>query len=132
MPPARMDLELQRLTRIKQSVADESAALGPEMINFFKKSVEKRHSHLARIAQVFSALLPGNLIEHCSLESYSRGTLTILVDSSPHLYELKQELLAGLQQQLLFLCKSTGLRKILLKPGRWYSGESPLNGKLRF
>ena len=38
------------------------------------------------------------------------------------LYELKQLLLAGLEQQLLLACKAAGLRKITLKSGRWYDG----------
>ena len=57
----------------------------------------------------------------------SSGQLTVLVDSSPHLYELKQLLLAGLQKQLLVACKAAGLRKIHLKLGRWYdtTGNGP-------
>jgi hypothetical protein len=57
--------------------------------------------------------------------------LTVIVDSSSHLYELKQLLLAGLQQQLLLACKSSGLRKIALRPGRWYE-SSEQDRKLRF
>jgi hypothetical protein len=68
-------------------------------------------------------LIPEALNDHCSLESFHRGNLTVIVDSSPHLYELKQLLLAGLQQQILLACKSTGLHKIALKPGRWYAGD---------
>ena len=60
-----------------------------------------------------------------------RGSLTVLVDTASHLYELKQLLLAGLQQQLLLACKSAGLRKISLKPGRWYEGTNQ-ERKLRF
>ncbi len=69
--------------------------------------------------------------EHCALDSFSKGVLTVLVDSSPHLYQLKQLLLAGLNQQLLLACKSAGLRKIVLKPGRWYQGDGQ-ECKLRF
>ena len=47
----------------------------------------------------------------------------MLVDSSSHLYELRTLLLSGLQQQVLIACKSTGLRKINLKHGRWYLGD---------
>jgi len=44
--------------------------------------------------------------------------LTVLVDSAPHLYELQQLLLAGLELQLLAACKGAGLTKIQLKRGR--------------
>jgi len=63
------------------------------------------------------------MLNHCALESFTRGTLAVVVDSSPHLYEMKQLLLSGLQKQLLIACKSTGLKKINLKPGRWYQGD---------
>jgi hypothetical protein len=98
--------------------------LGPELIGFFKQSVARRQSKLVKIAEVWQVLVPSTLIEHCALESLARGSLTVLVDSSSHLYELKQLLLAGLQDQLLLACKSTGLKKITLKPGRWYDALS--------
>lgn len=120
MPGARDDTELARLQRVKQSRPHTHAPLGPEMVSFFKQSVAKRHTQLARIAECWSALVPETLNDHCALESLSRGSLTVVVDSASHLYELKQLLLAGLQQQLLLACKSAGLRKITLKPGRWY------------
>ena len=68
---------------------------------------------------MLGGVVPETLSSHCSLDSLHRNTLTVLVDSSSHLYELKQLLLAGLEQQLLIACKSTSLRKITLKPGRW-------------
>ena len=129
---ARADLELARLNRVKRSAPHPAAALGPQLIEFFKQSVQKRHTKLSKIAECWATLIPENLNDHCALESYSRGTLSVLVDSSSHLYELKQLLLAGLQQQLLLACKSAGLRKINLRPGRWYSGNSAADAKLRF
>ncbi len=116
----RQDAELSRLSRIK-SVSHRSAApLGVELISFFKHSVQKRQTQMSRIAEVWAKLVPDLLNDHCALESLTRGSLIVLVDTSSHLYELKQLLLAGLQQQLLLACKATGLRKITLKPGRWY------------
>jgi hypothetical protein len=114
---------LERLGHFKQSKRDPAAPLGPEMISFFKNAVQKRQTKLAKIAECWSVLVPQTLDAHCSLEGLSRGTLTVLVDSSSHLYELKQLLLAGIEDQLFLACKSAGLRKINLKPGRWY--ESP-------
>ena len=112
--------ELTRLARIKSVHRPLAAALGPEMIAFFKHSVQKRQTQMSKIADAWGVLVPELLNDHCALESLTRGTLTVLVDTSSHLYELKQLLLAGLQQQLLLACKSAGLRKITLKPGRWY------------
>jgi hypothetical protein len=132
-PPSRQDLELARLARVKRREPEETAALGAAMIDFFKQSVQKRQGKLAKIAECWQQLVPVTLNQHCALESFGRGTLTVLVDSSSHLYELKQLLLAGLQQQLLLACGTAGLRKIALKPGRWYEGdESAGDRKLRF
>jgi hypothetical protein len=122
---------LARLQAVKQRKVPEAVKLGPEMIQFFKQSVEKRQGKLGKIAEYWSALVPEMLNDHCALEGLSRGSLTVLVDSSSHLYELKQLLLAGLQQQLLLACKGAGLRKINLRSGRWYSAGDD-SRKLRF
>jgi hypothetical protein len=115
---------LARLHAFKSRDTTVGNPLGPELVGFFKQSVAKRQTKLVKIAECWEVLVPATLNEHCALESLNRGTLTVLVDSSSHLYELKQLLLAGLQDQLLISCKSTGLRKISLKPGRWYDPAS--------
>jgi hypothetical protein len=125
-------LKLQRLQKVKQSGPRATDKLGGEMITFFKQCVAKRQTHLGKIAEAWGTLVPLSLSEHCSLESLSRGTLTVVVDSSSHLYELKQLLLAGIQQQMFLACKSTGLKKISLKPGRWYEGGGQDDRRLKF
>jgi hypothetical protein len=113
-----------RLSRVKSAPPPSADPLGPELVQFFKQSVQKRQTKMARIAERWGQVVPEMFNEHCALESFTRGTLTVLVDTASHLYELKQLLLAGLQQQLLLACKSVGLRKITLKPGRWYAGSA--------
>ena len=127
----RQDAELSRLSRLKSIHHKPAAPLGVELISFFKHSVQKRQTQMSKIAEIWAKFVPDLLNDHCALESLTRGTLTVLVDTSSHLYELKQLLLAGLQQQLLLACKATGLRKITLKPGRWYD-ESDTDHKPRF
>lgn len=123
----RLELDLKRLAQVKQSPRkDPATPLGPDLVEFFKKNVQKRQTKFGNIADAWSRLVPEILDRHCALESFNRGSLTVLVDSSAHLYELKQLLLAGLEQQLLLACKSAGLRKIALKPGRWY--DAPDDG----
>jgi hypothetical protein len=119
--PERSDL--QRLHRVKQVNRGVGDSLGPELLSFFKNSVQKRQSKLSSIAEVWARLVPEQLLEHCALEGFHAGTLKVNVDSSSHLYDLKQLLLAGLQQQLVLACKSSGLRKVTLKFGRWYEGR---------
>jgi hypothetical protein len=118
--------ELRRLSDFKTHHKQPAAPLGTELIEFFKHSVARRQTRLVKIAEVWGDLVPDFLTDHCALEGLTRGALTVVVDTSSHLYELKQLLLAGLEHQLLFACKSTGLRKITLKPGRWYDGAQRL------
>jgi hypothetical protein len=125
LPHRIEEATLRRLARVKHTEAPVSAALGPEMLAFFKHSVSRRQAKFAKIADVWGRLVPQTLADHCALESFTRGSLTVIVDSSSYLYELKQLLLAGLQQQLLLACNSAGLRKITLRPGRWYEGDTP-------
>jgi len=125
--------EIRQLHRHKAGgLQPLAAALGPELVNFFKQSIDKRHTKLSKIAEAWTNLVPALLCEHCALESYTRGTLTVMVDTSSHLYEIKQVLLAGLEKQLLFACKGAGLRKITLRPGRWYDQNSDNHRHPRF
>jgi hypothetical protein len=126
------EAELRRLNKMKHSPAPPAMPLGSAMVDFFQQSVQKRQTKFAQVATCWQTLVPQLLCEHCALESLSRGTLTVLVDSASHLYELKQLLLAGLQQQLLVACKFAGLKKIALKPGRWYEGNDHRERKPRF
>jgi len=134
MSRSRTDRELanlQRLSEVKRINRPSGQPLGPEMVSFFKQA-EKRKNKFGKIGDCWAKLIPDTLNDHCALESFHRGTLTVLVDSSSHLYELKQLLLAGLQQQLLLACKAAGLRKIALKPGRWYGDGDEGGRKLDF
>jgi len=124
--------ELRRMHRYKSQTKPVAVELGKEMVDFFKQSVAKRQTKLEKLAECWGRLVPEILSEHCALESLTRGTLTVMVDSSSHLYEVKQLLLAGLEQQLLIACKSAGLRKIMLRHGRWYEGESSTDRRIRF
>lgn len=128
---ARELADLQRLCDVKRINHPSGQPLGPEMVSFFKQA-EKRQTKFGKIGECWAKLIPDSFNDHCALESFHRGTLTVLVDSSSHLYELKQLLLAGLQQQLLLACKSAGLRKISLKPGRWYGDGEEGGRKLDF
>ena len=128
------DAELRRLARVKHAPPPPVEALGPELVAFFKQSVQKRQTKLAQIAEAWGRLVPELLNEHCALEGFTpkTGTLSVVVDSASHLYELKQLLLAGLEQQLRLACSAGGLRKVSLRRGRWYEGEGPSDRKVRF
>lgn len=119
----REDAELTRLSKVKHREPAPIDKLGTSMVSFFKREVQKRQTKLTQIAVAWNAAIPPELSEHCCLESFSGGSLKILVDSSPHLYQLKQLLLGGVEKQLKLTCGTAGLKKIALKPGRWYHGD---------
>lgn len=127
---ARELLDLGRVARAKQPRRRETPTIGVDLVSFFKQHVQKRQGRFGRIAEVWAQLVPSTLLPHTCLESFHAGTLKVLVDSSPHLYELKTVLLAGLEQQILLACHATGLRKITPRLGRWYEGEDC--GRVKF
>src|SRR5438067_10377358 len=51
----------------------------------------------------WAQLVPETLADHCALESYSRGTLTVLVDSSSHLRS--EEHTSELQSRFDLVCR---------------------------
>jgi hypothetical protein len=111
---------LRRLDSCKRSQFHTAAPLGEAMLDFFHGQVERRQSRLAILADAWCRLVPESLLQRSALESYHRGRLTVVVDSAPHLYQLRQVLLAGLERQLLASCRGAGLRRITLKHGTWY------------
>ena len=125
------DAEFTRMARVKTVKRRPVPAIGESLVRFYKGTVQRTHK-FAGIGQVWETLIPPDVNEHCCLEAYRAGTLTVLVDSSPQLYRLKQLLLGGLQKQILELCRAQGLKKITLKPGRWYEGDDPNSGRLKF
>jgi hypothetical protein len=132
MPLRKAQDPLPRLARVKAAPPEVPDALGPQLVAFFKTSVQKRQTKLEKLADCWSQLVPELLNEHCALEGFSRGALTVLVDSASHLYELKQLLLAGLEKQLLTACAGAGLKKVVLRRGRWYDGDEGSDRRVRF
>ncbi|MCS7032374.1 MAG: DUF721 domain-containing protein [Phycisphaerae bacterium] len=122
----------RRLVRHKRPPALPVKPIGADLVEFYKKDIQRKQTRLSHIATVWQQLIPETLIAHTCLESFHAGTLKVLVDSSPHLYELKTVLLAGLQQQILLACRPVGLRRITLKPGRWYEGDDPASRRVTF
>ncbi len=116
------DLLLKRLVRWKKTAEPFSINLGELAVEQFNRDIRKRHDKFGKLAEAWNTLVPELFAEHCYLATFARGTLTVNVDSSAHLFELKQLLLSGLEDQLLLACRPAGLKKIVLKRGK--AGES--------
>lgn len=130
--PSMTEHAFRRMAVVKAVSRGQLPTLGADLVTFFKRDVQKRQDRLGRIAEVWAQLIPEVLLDHTCLEGFSGGTLKVLVDSSSHLYELKTVLLSGLQKQILLACKTTGLRKITPKLGRWYAGDDPQQRRITF
>lgn len=125
MPPTDETLPLlKRLARHRSIRHPEPTLLGSEVLRFYRVYAQKRQPALVALAALCQQLIPELFHPHFAIESFHRGTLTLLLDSAPHLYELRQLLLAGLERQLLVAGAPHGLRRIQLKRGRWYDPET--------
>jgi hypothetical protein len=113
--PAAM---LRRLEQWKRPTAGQPTRAGDEAVHVFENHVRKRFLQLGKVGEAWLVLVPELFQSHCHLAGFVRGTLTVNVDSAAHLYELKQLLLSGLEDQLLLAARPHGLRRILLKRGR--------------
>ena len=113
----------KRMQRFKGAKHGVPPLVGGDMVAFFKQ-VQRRQPKMEAISRTWQQLVPGMFLEHTCLEGFGNGTLTVLVDSASHLYELRQLMLAGLEKQLSIACKAAGLRKVNLKRGQWYDGQT--------
>ncbi len=112
------DAELRRLFRWKSARPYTPHILGEDAIELFNTQIKKRHAKFGKLSEAWDTLVPRIFHEHTMLASFVRGILTVHVDSSPYLYELKQLMLAGLEDQLLLACRGDGLKKLVLKRGK--------------
>jgi hypothetical protein len=118
-PPSRdPDAEaLRRISSFKKRTRPVATLLGAEALHVFQQQVVRQQGKFGKLSDAWREHVPEPMLPHCTLSSFVRGTLTVLVDSSSHLFELKQMMLAGLEKQLLFTARGAGLRKITLKLG---------------
>lgn len=125
-------LLLKRLTRHRQARHPTPRLVGEEALRFYKYYADRRKPSLVAISRICQQLIPELFHPHLCIESFQRGTLTLLIDSASHLYELRQLFLAGIERQILIAGGSHGLRRVFLKRGRWYdpSTGNPLFDRL--
>ena len=114
----RETAELRRLQHWKGSRPLNAHVLGEDAIELFNDQIKKRHAKFGKLAEAWDALVPEMFQPHTYLATFARGTLNVNVDSSSHLYELKQLMLSGLEDQLLLACRTVGLKKVALKRGQ--------------
>lgn len=97
---------------------DRVVPLGQPLAVLVKHTLGKRVRQIGRLAEVWDDLIPPNLAEHTALEGFRSGTLTVIVDSSPHRFQLRQLLDGGLLGEIRSRF-SGALNKVRLIPGQF-------------
>lgn len=90
----------------------------------FKKEIQKPYKQLCQMTEVWTALVPADLLQRTRLESLSRGVLRVIVDSSSSLYELDRLLRQGLEREIITQHKGPAVRKIQLRVGQVARAEN--------
>jgi hypothetical protein len=112
---------LQNLLTNKRSPETRATArLGDVLIPWFEKVVIRPADKLEPINDLWQSLVPANLKIRARLLSFSRGTLTVALDSATVRAELDARLRAGLLRQL-----QTDSRGIIFKVKTCVQGGSP-------
>ena len=83
----------------------------------FKRDIERPHKQLGDLGELWTALLPAEIVRRTRLEGLSRGILRVAVSSSATLYELDRLLREGAERELKRQHKGT-LTKVRLRVGR--------------
>lgn len=84
-----------------------------------RREVAPRQKKMSLLGQAWQELLPAELLEHTCLENVHHGTLRVLVDDAPSLFELSQ-IKKELLNQLRDLCPNVAPARIRFVRGRWY------------
>ena len=93
-----------------------TARLSDILSGLMENQILLRHERFADVAKLWTRLLPVELKLHCRLDGIRGGELKVLVDSPPHLHELRMcsfEILGQLQQQ----CPRARIKKIKCRIG---------------
>lgn len=125
LPPNLRAANLKRFRARKQQDFD----FAPVLQDVFKREIEKPHKQLGMMVELWEKLLPPELAAHTRLESLVKGTLRVVVDSSPRLYELDRLLRTGTQDKLITSFKGPAFRKIMLRVGDLH--DAPPTGRPR-
>ncbi len=122
------DARLQTIWQQRQ-FANRSAHLSEPLTFLMKHTLAKKVRQVSELAKIWDEVVPADLAEHTALESFSRGVLTVLVDSAAHRFQL-QTLLSGGLMKIIQNRFRGAIRRIRLLPGQFCSVD--LAGKSRY
>ncbi len=113
------DAKLRTIWQQRQFV-DHASPVAKSLAILMKHTLGKRVKQLGRLAEIWDEVIPESIRDHTALESYSKGVLTVMVDSAAHRFGLQTLLGAGLTAEIRARF-SGALNKIRLVPGQFYA-----------
>ncbi len=93
-----------------------------------KHKLGRRVKQLGDLGEIWDDVLPEDYREHTALESFSRGTLTVMVDSASRRFHLQKLLAGGLQQEIQRRFKGS-LNRIRIVAGQFYNVDTETGQK---
>jgi hypothetical protein len=110
------DAQLRTVWQQRQR-GDGAVPLAQPLAILMKHTLGKRVRQIGRLAEVWDEVVPRPFADHTALEGFRSGTLTVIVDSAPHRFQLRQLLDGGLLAELRARF-SGALNKVRLVPGK--------------
>jgi hypothetical protein len=95
------------LTNKRSKETRDTAKLGEVLLPWFQKMVEKPAEKLDGVLDLWLALVPANVKDRARLIGFSKGTLTVALDSTTTRAELDARLRAGMLRELQIGSKGT-------------------------
>ncbi|MCE5327615.1 MAG: DUF721 domain-containing protein [Planctomycetaceae bacterium] len=113
------DSQLRTVWQQRQK-QDRAVALAVPLATLMKRTLSRRYSQFGALAKLWDEMIPQSIAAHTALESFSRGVLTVMVDSAAHRFQL-QTLLSGGVTKAIQSRFGGALNKIRLIPGQFFS-----------
>ncbi len=124
--------DAQLRTIWQQRRADIGAtSIATTLGTFMKHHLGRRVKQLGQLAILWDEVIPETLRKHTALECFRQGTLTVIVDSASHRFELQTLLRNGVFHAIQERFKNGPLDRVRLIPGQFYSLDSE-TGKPRY
>lgn len=102
----------------QRRLGDRAVPLSQPLTMLMKHTLAKRVRQLSRLAAIWDEVLPDPIRRHTALESFHRGVLTVIVDSSAHRFQLQTLLAGGLEREIRARFPGA-LSKVRLVPGQF-------------
>jgi predicted nucleic acid-binding Zn ribbon protein len=124
------DAQLRTVWQQRQ-IDDRVAHLSQPLAVLTKRVLAKKVRQLSRLAAIWDEIVPQAIAEHTALESFVRGTLTVIVDTASHRFQLHTLLSNGLLKNLQSRF-SGALERVKLVPGQFNSVDVAGSARYEF